>query len=64
MVLHIMAGVPHRSMPRLWINIALFVVTFISTLFAGSMYAGPVTPVNSLGDLFRPANLLTGWPFA
>ncbi len=63
-VLHIMAGVPHRSMPRLWINIALFVVTFISTLFAGSMYAGPVTPVNSLGDLFRPANLLTGWPFA
>ncbi len=63
-VLHIMAGVPHRSMPRVWINLALFVITFISTLFAGSMYAGPVTPINTLGDLFRPANLLTGWPFA
>jgi membrane-associated protease RseP (regulator of RpoE activity) len=63
-ILHIMAGVPHRSMPRVWLNIALFVITFISTLFAGSMYAGPVTPVNTLGDLFRPANLLTGWPFA
>ena len=62
--LRIMAGVPRRTMPRVWLNIALFIVTFISTLFAGSMYGGAATEVNSLADLLRPANLLTGWPFA
>lgn len=63
-VLRVMAGVPRRTMPRVWLNITLFIVTFISTLFAGSMYGGPVTAVNSLADLLRPANMLTGWPFA
>jgi membrane-associated protease RseP (regulator of RpoE activity) len=60
--LHIMAGVPRKTMPRVWLNVLLFVVTFFSTLFVGSLYGGAA--VNSLGDLFRPTNLVRGLPFA
>ncbi len=63
-VLRIMAGVPRKTMPRVWLNALLFVVTFVSTLFAGSMYSGGATPINSLWDLLRPANLLHALPFA
>ena len=60
--LHIMAGVPRKSMPRVWLNVLLFALTFFSTLFVGSLYGGAA--VTSFSDMFRPANLAGGLPFA
>lgn len=60
--LYVMSGVPRRAMPRVWLNVLLFVLTFISTLFVGSLYGG-ANPA-SFADLFRPASLARGLPFA
>ncbi len=60
--LHVMAGIPHKSVPRVWLNILLFVLTFLSTLFVGSLYGA--TDVNSVAELFLPRNLIRGLPFA
>jgi membrane-associated protease RseP (regulator of RpoE activity) len=61
-MLHVMAGIPRKTTPRVWINVLLFVVTFLSTLFVGSLYGA--VELNSFADLFRPENLLRGLPFA
>lgn len=62
--LHVMPGIAQKAHPKIWINIVLFVATVISTLFVGSLYGDVPSNVNSAWDLFRPANLLAGWPFA
>ncbi|HXF64984.1 MAG TPA: site-2 protease family protein [Caldilineaceae bacterium] len=61
---HLMAGVPPKAHPRVWINVVLFVLTVLSTLFVGSLYGGDLDGVSRFSDLLRPANLLSGWPFA
>jgi membrane-associated protease RseP (regulator of RpoE activity) len=60
--LHVMAGVPVVSTPNVWLNIALFIVTFISTLFVGSLYGDAA--ISKFSDLFSPQHLLSGMPFA
>lgn len=62
--LHVMAGVPPEARPRAWINGVLFVVTLLSTLFVGSLYAEANGNVDSLAELLAPQNLIRGWPFA
>ncbi len=63
-VLHVMAGVPPKAHPRVWINILLFLLTILSTLFVGSLYGPLAAGATSVWDLLRPANLLQGWPFS
>ncbi|MCC6167065.1 MAG: site-2 protease family protein [Caldilineaceae bacterium] len=63
-VAHVMAGVPAKAQPRVWINIVLFLLTVVSTLFVGSLYGPAAANAQSVWDLFRPANLLQGWPFS
>lgn len=60
--LRVMAGIPRQTHPRVWVNVLLFVVTFASTLFVGSLYGAEA--ISSFSDLFRPENLLRGLPFA
>jgi membrane-associated protease RseP (regulator of RpoE activity) len=62
-VLHIVAGVAPRSESRVWINGVLFVATIFTTLWTGMGYGSQVT-IQTLDDLFRPSNLIQGWPFA
>jgi membrane-associated protease RseP (regulator of RpoE activity) len=62
--LRIIKGVAPQAHPRVWINIVLFILTVISTLFVGSLYGDNGLEIESAWDLLRPANLLTGWPFA
>jgi len=62
--LHIMPGVPRKSRSRVWINVVLFLVTLVSTLFVGLLYSDSAAEINSLTDLILPQNLLKGWPFA
>lgn len=62
--LRLMAGVPPKARPRVWINIVLFLLTVVSTLFVGSLYGPQAANVREVSDLFRPANLIGGWPFA
>lgn len=63
-ILHIIAGVPPKSRPRVWVNVLLFVLTVLSTLFAGMLYGDTNLVINSAADLVRPQNLIQGWPFA
>ncbi len=63
-VLHVVAGVAPKSQPRAWINLLLFVLTVISTLFAGMLYGDSNLVINSASDFLRPQNLIQGWPFA
>lgn len=63
-VVHVMSGVPAKAQPRVWINALLFLLTVLSTLFAGSLYGPLAADIRSVWDLFRPANLLSGWPFS
>ena len=62
--LHIVNGVAPKAYPRVWINIVLFVVTVISTLFVGSLYGATELVIETPWDLLRPSNLIQGWPFA
>ena len=63
-VLHVMAGVPPKARPRVWVNVVLCLLTVVSTLLAGSLYAPLAANVNTLWDLLRPENLIQGWPFS
>jgi membrane-associated protease RseP (regulator of RpoE activity) len=63
-VLHVIAGVAPKSPSRVWINIVLFVLTVVSTLFAGMFYGDNGIEANTFLDLLRPSNLLLGAPFA
>lgn len=62
--LHVMPGVPPEARPRAWINGLLFVLTLLSTLFVGSLYAESSAEIETLSDLLLPQNLIKGWPFA
>jgi len=57
-------GVAQPGRPRIWINALLFVLTVISTLFVGMGYSGADLRISSAWDLFHPANLIHGLPFA
>lgn len=63
-VLHVVAGVAPVGRSRPWINGLLFVLTVLSTLFAGMLYGDSDLVINSASDLLRPQNLIHGWPFA
>jgi membrane-associated protease RseP (regulator of RpoE activity) len=61
---HVYAGVPPQARSRPWVNLLLFILTVISTLFVGSLYGGDLNGVTQFSDLFLPQNLIQGWPFA
>ncbi len=62
--LHVISGVITPRSSNYWINIGLFIVTFISTLFVGMQSGNSGAVLNSVTDLFLPQNLIRGWPFA
>jgi membrane-associated protease RseP (regulator of RpoE activity) len=62
-VLLAMPGVmPRESGGRKWINVVLFVLTVLSTLFVGAFFSDQVPPSADEGWLL--AHLWLGWPFA
>ena len=63
-MLRIIAGVASKNPARVWVNVLLFVLTVISTLFAGMLYGDTNVVLASAIDLVRPQNLIQGWPFA
>ncbi|MCB0114074.1 MAG: site-2 protease family protein, partial [Caldilineaceae bacterium] len=69
-VLEVLAGAVPKTRSRAWINLVLFVLTVISTLFVGALYGeldiDPTLPTNVLivRILTTPSLLLSGWPFA
>jgi membrane-associated protease RseP (regulator of RpoE activity) len=62
--LTLFAGVPPQARSRPWLNLLLFALTVISTLFVGSLYGGDLDGVSQISDLFLPQNLVQGWPFS
>ena len=60
----VLGGVAPKQRSNPWINIILFIVTAISTLWVGSLSSGSGIEVNEAIDLFRPENVIRGWPFA
>lgn len=63
-VVRILSGVMRKGQSRWWINAVLFVLTLLSTLFAGALYSDAVTTLRSGWDLISPRFLLAGLPFA
>jgi membrane-associated protease RseP (regulator of RpoE activity) len=69
-LLEVMAGAVPRTPSRAWINLLLFVLTVISTLFVGALYGELDVDLSLPPDqiiwqiLTTPALLLSGWPFA
>ncbi len=63
-ILTIIAGVPPQMPTNPRVNIVLFILTLISTLFVGSLYGGDPARINAISDIFLPQNILQGWPFA
>jgi len=61
--LHVLAGTAPKSQDRPLTNLILFLLTLLSTFFAGSLY-GSENQAQSFSELFLLQNLLTGWPFA
>ncbi|MBX3014417.1 MAG: site-2 protease family protein [Caldilineaceae bacterium] len=62
--LHILAGVAPKQPSNPWVNVILFVLTLISTLWVGSLSGDSGAVVNSASDFFLPQNIIRGWPFA
>lgn len=62
--LYIIAGVPPQVRSNPWINLVLFILTVISTLFVGALYGGDLEGVSSVSDLIQPQYLIQGWPFS
>jgi membrane-associated protease RseP (regulator of RpoE activity) len=62
--LSVYAGIPKITRSRPWINILLFLLTIVCTLFFGFIYSGDVNGVARASDLLRPRYLLQGWPFS
>jgi membrane-associated protease RseP (regulator of RpoE activity) len=63
-VVRIYSGVARRGTSRAWINALLFVLTLLSTLFAGALYSENLPAFNSPWDFVSPGFLLSGLPFA
>ena len=68
-VLEVLAGAVQRTPSRAWINLVLFVLTVISTLFVGALYGDldvdPTLPPNVLlwQILTTPSLLLRRWTY-
>jgi membrane-associated protease RseP (regulator of RpoE activity) len=63
-VVRIFDSVARKGESRAWINVVLFVLTLLSTLFVGALYGDAVATVDSAWDLISPGFLLSGLPFA
>jgi membrane-associated protease RseP (regulator of RpoE activity) len=63
-VLRVYSGVVAPGRPRVWINVVLFALTVVSTLFVGSLYGDNGLVLETPWDLLRPDNLIKGLPFA
>ena len=53
---------PQKSDARIWVNLVLFVLTVLSTLFVGASWSGKI-PAGADGIWFL-THLWLGWPFA
>lgn len=62
--LYILRGVAKREPERLTTVAVLFLLTVVSTLFAGSLFTEAGMAAESMLDLLNPRVLLGGWPFA
>ncbi len=62
--LQVFAGVAPQSRSNPWINLVLFIITVISTLWVGALSELPASIQGDLGATLLPQNLLRGWPFA
>jgi membrane-associated protease RseP (regulator of RpoE activity) len=63
-IVRVLPGVMRQGPSRAWINGVLFVLTVLSTLFAGAFYSDAVLTLRSEWDLLSPRFLLGGLPFA
>jgi membrane-associated protease RseP (regulator of RpoE activity) len=63
-VVRVLPGVAAKGTSRAWVNALLFVLTLLSTLFAGALYSDAVLDVRSPWDFISPPFLLSGLPFA
>lgn len=63
-VVRVFAGVARKGKSRVWINVVLFILTLLSTLFAGALYSDAVGRLESAWDFISPGFLLAGLPFA
>jgi membrane-associated protease RseP (regulator of RpoE activity) len=63
-VVRVLPGVAAKGTSRAWVNALLFVLTLLSTLFAGALYSDAVLDVRSPWDFISPGFLLRGLPFA
>lgn len=62
--LHIMAGVAPKRSSNGWINLVLFLLTLLSTLWIGSLFStAPLPALDSIPDVLI-AIVVNGWPFA
>ncbi|MEZ4619702.1 MAG: site-2 protease family protein, partial [Caldilineaceae bacterium] len=59
-----LAGVAPKARSNPWINLILFVITVLSTLWVGALSVLPPEAVTSLTVTLYPQNLIKGWPFA
>lgn len=62
-VLTIVAGVPPQTRANPRVNLILFILTVISTLYVGWEYVRDPAQVSGL-DTFLPQNIIQGWPFS
>ncbi|MCB0063923.1 MAG: site-2 protease family protein [Caldilineaceae bacterium] len=61
--LQVLGGVAPKERSNGWINLILFLITVISTLWVGMLFSDTVV-INESADLIRLSNLIQGWPFA
>ncbi len=65
--LQVLAGVAPQQASNQWVNLVLFIITVLSTLWVGALNALPLGDAAGEIDLaatLLPQNLIAGWPFA
>lgn len=62
--LHILAGVAPKRASNGWINLVLFVLTLLSTLWIGSLFSATPLPALESAPQALVQIVLHGWPFA
>ncbi|MFN8491384.1 MAG: site-2 protease family protein [Caldilineaceae bacterium] len=67
--LHVITGVAAKRPSNYWVNVALFIITFLSTLLVGAIYGGAAPTARDDIEaiaivLSHPQRLPMGWPFA
>jgi len=62
--LQVLAGAVPKQASNPWINLVLFIVTVLSTLWVGALSELPAAARADLAATFLPQNLIRGWPFA